>query len=374
MKNLKFKPLNFLYLVLAYFALASGVFGPSVELLATVAVVAFVGGTAMALSGFNLTGTLAAIQVEIWQNHVEQEIFKNNDFLRASHNADENVINSKVVHIPQSGGSGSVSKNRTFLPATVRKRTDTDVVYPLDEFTTDPVLIPHADTKELSYDKRQSVLSEDMDKLRQLIADWTLYGWTNTPATAGYGAAAIPAGQIINTTGSARVGVAPSATGNRLAYTRNDLQRMQTKFMQENRWFDGRMYALLSPTALAEMFPADNIVTATYMQNVTEEERRKGIIYKANGWNIMSRSSILVVKADGSVAAPGEAGVATDDEASAFWYQDAVEFAFGGVEAFERLKDPTFYGDIYSFLARTGSRARRSDFKGIALLKEAESA
>jgi len=368
MKNLTFKPLNFLYLTLVYFFVATLLFEPSVSVLAASAGAAFVLGTIFSFGDF--AGTLRAIQVEIWQNHIEEEIFKNNEFLRASHNADDNVINSKVVHIPQSGGSGNVVKNRTTLPATIRKRTDTDIVYPLDEYTTDPVHIPHADTKELSYDKRQSVLSEDVAKIRQVIANWTLYNWTNSPNVGAYSASAIPVGNLVYTTGAARAGVAPGATGNRKAYTRNDLQRMQTKFMQEDRWLDGMMYCLLSPTALAEMFPADSIVTATYSQNVTEEERRKGILYKANGWNIMSRSAALVTKSDDTVAAPGEAAAATDSEASVFWYKEAVEFAFGGVEAFERLRDPEFYGDIYSFLARTGSRARRADYKGIALLRE----
>ena len=63
----------------------------------------------------------------------------------------------------------------------------------------------------------------------------------------------------------------------------------------------------------------------------------------------------------------------TDNEAAMFWYKDAVEFAFGGVEAFEKIGDPQFYGDVYSFLARTGSRARRVGYEGIALLQQAPS-
>lgn len=369
---MKFNLKNFLYnfvVVLLVAALFTEV-TPMVAVGA--ATTAMVTGTALSFVKLPKAAFMA-IQVEIWQNHIEQEIFKDNQFLRHSHNADDYVINSKAVHIPQSGGSGNVVKNRTSLPATVRKRTDTDVIYLLDEFTTDPVLIPHADTKELSYDKRNSVLGEDRDKLVESIAEETIYNWLKSPVYGTYGATTLPVGNVLSTTGGDVVATAPSATGNRKAATLTDLQRMQTFFRQNKRWFEGKMYCLLPPTMLAEIFPADSVITATYMQNVTEAERRSGIMFKAQGWNIMSRSTVGRLQNDGTIIAPGGAGAATDDEAALFWYTGAVEFAFGGVEAFEKLKDPQFYGDVYSFLARTGSRARRVGYEGIALLKQAKS-
>lgn len=376
MKNLKFKPLNYLFLVAAFFLLATTMVAPSLTVLGTSAAVAFVGGTAVSFMP-NLHGSLGAIQVEIWQNHIEEEIFKQNDFLRLSHNADDNVISSKVVHIPQSGGSGNVVKNRTSLPATVRKRTDTDIVYVLDEFTTDPIFIPHADTKELSYDKRASALGEDMDKIVEEVAENALYSWLSGGAYGAYVAHSLPVAHQRKTTGAdvdaALVGL-PGATGNRKAATRADLQAMRTFFLKNNRWKEGKMYGLLDPEMEAQMFPVDDIVTATYMANVTEAERREGVMYKSNGWKLMTRSSVIGVNTDNSIKAPGETSNATDDAASLFWYKESVEFAFGGVEAFEKLKDPQFYGDIYSFLARTGGRARRADYKGVAILKQAKTA
>lgn len=370
MKKLSFKPLNLLFNIIVMLVISFALFGASVEVATgAVAVAAFSG---VALGFAEKTIVFMAIQKEIWQNHIEQEIFKDNGFLRHSFNADDFVINSKAVHIPQSGGSGNVVKNRTTVPANVRKRTDTDVIYLLDEFTTDPVLIPHADTKELSYDKRNSVLGEDRDKLVESVAEETIYNWLNSPAFGSeYSATALPAANKLSTTGAAVAATAPAATGNRKAATLTDLQAMQTYFRTINRWFEGRMYAALPPSMLAQLFPADSVVTATYMNNVTEAERRGGIILKAQGWNILSRSTVARTLANGTVIAPGAAGQATDNEAALFWYDQAVEFAFGGVEAFEKIKDPQFYGDVYSFLVRAGSRARRGDYKGVALLIQA---
>lgn len=311
---------------------------------------------------------------EIWEKHVEDEIFSNNKFMRKSKNADEYVIGGKAVHIPQSGGSGNVVKNRTVLPATIRKRNDTDIIYLVDEYTTDPVLIPDADSKELSYDKRSSVIGEDTDKLVEVIAEEVLYNWVNSPVYGAYGATSLAAARIMETTGANVAASAPGATGLRKGASLTDLQMMRTKLQGENRWFEGKMNTLITPQMEAQMFPADSVVTATYMNNVTEAERRAGVMYKAQGFNIMTRSSVYVTAGDKSIIAPGEAGAADHCEAALFWYENAVELAYSGVEMFFRLRDPQNFGDIYSFLARMGSRAVRNNYEGIWMLKQAASA
>lgn len=373
MKNKQFNFINFLILTLVYALFASIIFEPSATIVVASAGSAFVSGTLMS---FLPKGALGAIQVEIWQNAIQEELFKNNEFLQFSVSQNDNVLNGRVVHLPQSGGSGNVEKNRSSLPATVRQRTDTDVVYVLDEYTTDPVHIKHADTVELSYDKVASVLREDMDKLSEEVAEEVLYSWLHSGAHGTYAATAFPAGNILTTTGADGVANASSlgSTGNRKMYSRADLQRMQTKFRQEKRWFNDQMYCLLDPVAAQEMFPVNDIITATYMQNVTEEERRMGIMYKANGWKILIRSTVARVNAAGTILAPGAAGAATDDGASLFWYSQAVEHAMGSVQAFETIGDATWYGDIYSFLVRMGGRARRAGYDGIAILKQGKTA
>lgn len=312
---------------------------------------------------------ILSITVQIWQSHIEEEIFKDNAFMRKSHNADEYVIGGKIVHIPQSGGSGGVVKNRTSLPATVRQRTDTTVLYSLDAFTTDPVLIPNVQTKELTYDKRNSVLGEDMDKLKQETAEATLYNWVQSPLLAGVAATSLPNANKFLTTGATVAAQAPM-TGNRNAASRNDLQTLQNYFRTIDRWIEGKMHIMLPPAFLMQMYPADSIITATLMQSVTEAERRAGVLLKDQGFNIMSRSTVLTSTAAGVVRAPGEAGAVTDGLAALAWYEESVELAMGTIDAFEKLRDPQFYGDVYSFEVRVGGRARRSDYKGVAILRQ----
>jgi hypothetical protein len=264
-----------------------------------------------------------------------------------------------------------VVKNRAFGQAAVRQRIDTDIIYLIDEWTTDPVTIRHRDEVELSYDKRNDVLGEDRDALVQAVAEECLWYWTNSPVYNAYGATTLPAGHKFPTTGAAQPATIGGATGLRKKASRNDLQKLQIYFRTIDRWFDGKMHIMLPPSMLLDMYPADSIITVTLMANVTEEERRMGILMKDQGFNIYSRSSVMRTDEDGVLLAPGEASGADTCEAAIAWYEQAVEFAFGKVEAFERLKDPQWYGDITSFLVRSGGRAVRDDYKGVALLYQA---
>lgn len=371
MKNLKFKFGAYLYNLVVVLMVAFLTVGVTPAVLVAAPVVALATGTMLHCLGMPMY-SLMAVQVEIWEKHIEEEIFKDNEFLRISHNADSNVIDSRVVHIPQSGGSGNVVKNRTDLPATVRKRVDTDVVYVLDEYTTDPVLIPNADKHELSYDKRSSVLGEDQESLKETIAEETLINWVSSPAYGNYAASTLPATSILETSGEEISASAPSATGNRKAARLNDLQTVKSFLKAQGVWRNGQMYGLLPDAMEAQLFPAESEITAKYMGYVTEAERRMGVIYKVQGFNLMTRASVYRVAADDSIVVPEALGATTDDEAALFWYKGAVELAHGGVKAFSNEGDPQFYGDVYSFLARLGGRARRADFKGIALLKQAK--
>lgn len=372
MKNKKFNLKNYLVNFVVVLLVAALFMQITPAVAVGSAAVAFAAGTAASFVQLPSVAFMA-IQVEIWQNHIEEELFKDNAFLRLSSNADQYLINSKAVHIPQSGGSGDVVKNRSTLPATIRKRTDTDVIYLIDEYTSDPVLIPHADTKELSYDKRASVLGEDMDKLIETVAENMLLNWVSSPAYGTYSASTIPSSSILLTTGANVAASAPSATGVRKALTQADLQSARTFLKNQKKWKEGKMYGMITPAQEAELFPADSLTTATYMASVTEAERREGVMYKCQGFKLMTRTSIFRTQANKTLIAYGAAGSATDCEAAFFWYQESVEFAFGGVEMFEQQKAPTYYGDIYSFLVRAGGRAKRQGYEGICLLQQAPS-
>jgi hypothetical protein len=301
-----------------------------------------------------------AIQREIWQDHIEGNLFKNNEFLLASTDASQYVLQGKVVHIPQAGAAATVVKNRSSVPATVVQRTDTDITYVLDEFTTDPILIPNAETFELSYNKRESVLGEYESSLRQTIADNLLIDWSPTSTT----------GTIIRTTGATTESHLADTTGNRKKFTVNDLKYAQLQMNKQNVPMEGR-YALIS----ADMFQqlTDDMSATQYRDFSAAYDVKDGVLGRLFGFNIMMRGSVVTYDNAGSpVVNPyGADAEDTDNDGVLCWQVSAVERALGQITFFERTGDPTYYGDIYSVGVRMGARRRRADAKGIVAIVQA---
>ena len=226
-----------------------------------------------------------AIQKEIWQDHIEGNLFKNNEFLLASTDAGQYVLNGHVVHIPQAGALPTVVKNRSSVPATVVQRGDTDITYTLDEYTTDPILIPNAETFELSYNKRESVLSEYETSLRQTVADNLLIDWAPTAST----------GVIVRTTGAAVATTLAGTTGNRAKFVVSDLKNAQLQLNKQNVPMEGR-YALIS----ADMFQqlTDDMSATQYRDFSAAYDVKDGVLGRLFGFNIMMRSGVVTYTND----------------------------------------------------------------------------
>lgn len=321
---------------------------------------------------FSKGSLFMGLQVEIWHDTIQEKLFSDNSFLQAISDVNNsNVIGGKIVHIPQAGNPSAVVKNRSSLPAAVQQRTDNQVLYVIDEYTTDPVHITHADQVELSYDKVRSVLDQDVANLSEEVAKGMLTNMVVSPVGDN---PALPTAHILQTTGANVAATSAGATGVRKSATLIDMQKMNTFFKKNNCWNENQMYCLLSAEMEAQLFPADQMLTATYMAAVTEQERREGVMYKVQGWKIFSRSQVFTLAPDKTIKAFDAVSATTDCEGAIFWNKNLVEKAVGTTEAFDRLRDPQYYGDIYSFLVRMGGRAKRADYKGVAILQQAPSA
>lgn len=295
-----------------------------------------------------------AIQREIWERAIVEGLFADNSFLSKAYNADEYVNNGKVVHIPQAGAASSVSKNRTSKPATAKQRTDTDLTFTLAEFTTDPVYIPHADTVELSYDKRESVLRNDKMQLADAVAKDFLHSWS--PAKAN----------TIATTGvEVDASVHSTAEGKRLAVTRKDILALMTRFNRQNIPQEGR-YLLLDADMYAQLL--NDLTTQEATAFHAQADLARGVMGKLLSFNVMQRSEAALYSAAGSPKSWDSTKAADDVSAALAWHEQSVVRALGEVRAFENEGDPTWYGDIYSFLVRAGGRIRRTDEKGVVAL------
>lgn len=291
-----------------------------------------------------------AVQKEIWQRTIVEGLFADDSFLSRAINDDMYVSEGKKVHIPNAGAPSGVVLNRDSVPATVYKRTDQDVDYTLGELTTNPILIPYADMVELSYNKRNSVIDQDRKELIFKAAEALLAAWL--PAAANR----------VQTTGHGVPAWTPSATGLRKKITPADVSALQVRFNADNVPQTDR-YLLLDAQMYQQLL--DGMTETQAIGFFQAADVKRGVMGMLYGFEVMVRSTVYRFAANGTLKAYGADGAATDLAGGLAWQRDSLSRALGEVVMFDRVDDPLYYGDVYSFLVRVGGATRRYDKKGV---------
>jgi hypothetical protein len=296
-----------------------------------------------------------AVQNEIWVRYIMDRLYKDNAFLTKCFSDDQYVIGGRVVHIPQPGAAPTVVKNRSSFPGVAVQRTDTDILYSLDSYTTDPTHITNAEMQEITYDKIGSVFGDHAGYLVQTVADDLIIKWLT-----GLGS-----GSIIATSGAATAGSNwdPTLTGNRKAMISGDLKKAALKMNLQNIPKQNR-FALLESNMLDQL--TSDLTQTQYRDFSQYFDGTNNIVGKLYGFNIMERSAVAYSAVTTNAINPlGASLQATDQPVSFVWQQDAVARALGERKFFERKDDPLYYGDVYSALLRMGGRRRRANDAGI---------
>lgn len=307
-----------------------------------------------------MIGFRAGIDMEVWKKYIIEKLRKTNEFIFLSKDDSGFVLGGAVVHIPQAGVAPVVVKNRSAYPATAVRRTDTDITYALDTYSTDPTHIPWADLQTISYDKLDSVLGNHTSELSEIIADDLLIKW-------GPGAG----GNFVRTTGGAAAGTVVGVggqTGTRLGAHEKDVQKLMIKMNQSNvpkkgrkLMFDDNMYEFFYDSLSASQMNAFNQFA----------DNKEGTVGRLHGFDISTRSSVLAYNSSDVVKALGSAIAATDQYASLAWHPNFVCRAIGEMKPFQDKDNPLYYGDLYSMIARMGGRKERTDGAGIWALVQA---
>jgi hypothetical protein len=326
----------------------------------------------------------AGISREIWEAHIQENLFPNNEFLLDMMDESE-YVNYKTVHSPQSGAAPTVTVNPTFPlnsgnGLAVSTRSDTVTDWNIDVFMTNPFIITNAEEVELSYNKRESVLYETEMQLRKVIADKLLVNIAPT------GAATLPDtttnSNVLRSTGVTNNDLADvrssaayttSATGNRLNFTLYDIRQAKKLFDKQNVPSEDRAM-IMSPDA-ADQIINDLIVTKFRQDAMNAFDTTTGKIEKLLGFKVHVRSQVVQYSnaATPVVKAYGASGAADDNDAILFFQKAFVARAVGDIHVYEQLNSPTHGGDIYSALIRMGATKKRTSELGVGAIVQTAS-
>ncbi len=263
-----------------------------------------------------------ALQKEIWINDIVAPLFADNTFAARSINH-SGFVNNKTVHVPNAGSAPSIVKNRSTFPAQAGGRTDSDLTYDINEYTSDPIHIKNGEEVELSYDKRQSVIAQMRAALVDAVHGDIVDAWID--------------------------GVTP-ITKTLAAFGASDVLDLATTFNAQDIPQTGRCL-LLNAQAYSNLL--EDLTQQQSQAFLASADAQKGTVGAIYGFDVYLRSSVSPTNSNVFAVA---------------WQQECVSRALGNVELFTDEKNPSYYGDILSALVRAGGAAIRQDGKGVAAL------
>jgi hypothetical protein len=307
-----------------------------------------------------------ALDTQLWLTTIQEQLFKNDEFLNTVGLNHDAYTNHKTVHIPQAGSNPTISKNLTVFPAPVGTRTDVDLTYDMDLYYSQPIRIGVDETQFISYDKRASVLSSHLKKMRNVMGNNTLYKWANpTSATAA---------AIVRTTGTATTkALAPSATGTRKDpkledfFSANSILDMQNLNPADSR------YALVPANMYWALINDDNI--KKNLEWGASPVSPTGKVPIVAGITLLKRSTVVVfdntgtpviktVNDEGTPSSPAT----TDNLGILVVSESYVSRALGNINIFTKENDPEYFGDIISIEAAFGASKMRTAGEGIVAI------
>lgn len=304
-----------------------------------------------------------AIIKEIWINTVQEKLNENADFLQYStdHSA---YVAFGVVHMPQSGSNPTVNVNPSSFPLTIAQRTDIDRTYSLNQYALEPTLITNLEELQDSYDKRMSVLGQQISTLTQTIGNYAAVSWAPSGAA-----------NIVETTGAAGTSLPPSGTGTRKQVALIDIANLAKKLDKDNVPSKGRKL-LMNADMFWELFTISDIVRASY-NGFSTNALATGVIAQLFGFDIMIRPTVAVYAKTGTSAkAVGAAAAADDRLACIAWHPSVVSRAVGSMNPYFDAGSngngkPEYLGSIFNMDVMMGSAIMRTDMKGVAALVQA---
>lgn len=301
-----------------------------------------------------------ALIKEIWVNQVVETLNQDAAFISSSvdHSA---YIAFGTVHVPQSGANPNVLVNPTSFPLTISPRTDTDRTYLMNQYALEPTLIGNLDALQVSYDKKNSVIGQQISTLVERIGTQVAYTWSPTGAS-----------NVVVTTGTAGSSLAPGATGTRKMVTLADVANCAKKLDKDNVPRIGRKL-LMNSDMFWELFTISEVVRASY-NGFQNNVLANGTIAQLFGFDIIMRPTVSIYTVTTNVPkAVGAATAITDNLGCIAFHTSTVSRALGAINPMYDAGDngngkPEYLGSIFNMEVMLGSAILRADMKGVCAL------
>lgn len=301
-------------------------------------------------------GVASGVVLEQWAAYIMERFWKDNAFLKNVYDDSQYVVGGRIIHIPQPGAKPNVVKNRGTYPATAVRRADTDVVYALDEYSTDPTHIPNIDAIHLSYNKQDSVLGDHMAVLNETVADDLLIKWGANGTVYKTTGVSVPGNAPI------QVGPVTGQTGNRLGFTHRDLKNLMILF-NVNKVPKTDRFVLIDDSMFDGFYDTLGDTNAKDFSRYADAEN--GVIGKLHSFNVMTRSSVMAAANDNTIKPLGSSIGATDNLVSLAWHKNSIAQAIGDIKFYQNINDALYQGDVHSATLMAGGRVRRADDLGL---------
>jgi len=279
-----------------------------------------------------------ALQTQIWIKDIQEKLSSANQFSQFAKNHSP-YVNNNTVHIPNAAAPSLISRNNATLPLVPAARTDVDLTYTLDKFSSAAKYIEDLEAVELSYDLRQSIFGQDMAELNDTVNDWLLYNWALTAASGA---------SLVECT----------------AVTFATMLSLAKKFDADNISRQGRKL-ICTPAIAEQIYGIDRLENTETVNNMISID---GYIGRMAGFDIMVRDVVLEsTGATGAytIYAPDVATGKTGFEVALAWHPDYVAAASGTPKVFLTENDPLYQGTLISLGVRNAGKNLRTDGKGV---------
>lgn len=318
---------------------------------------------------------LGTLESQIFAKDIQNGLWPLNDFLSMCKD-DTAFVNNNKVNLPHAGTAPAVVEGRS-AASTPAKRTDAVTQYDLSELSTDATWLQYSEELIVSYNKRESILSEHKNALKKSMAEKVAYKWarggdtvsstnwtnkpTKVPTTGTTGRAT-----NLPTVGSGGVAV----TGNRKPVLFADILSVISALNYADVPADGRI-AVIPAHFLSDLLQIDEFVNSDFVNTKPLTNAPLTFNWLGMKWFVRSVVTKWTLTSTSLLKDPTAASVATDCAGGVFYQKDFVRAAKGDVKVFLNVDQANIYGSMMSALARYGAIGARSSSEGIVNLVEA---